>query len=110
MNSTKNELIDIYNTDLTENEKLAKKTQELLKLRHSFEKKKLQWDGGSEYDFWFETPLSNATFAPISTYSSMVELMQEFLESHDRSLPVFYSKLIELARDPHAMKFFLSNN
>jgi predicted aminopeptidase len=101
--STRNELKQLYSTKQFPREAAAIRDQKNTVIRDMYDKfhvLKLDWNGYSGYDRWFNGPLNNAQLGTVSTYYSLVPAFQEMLVKTGGNLPAFYDHVSKLGRLP----------
>ncbi|MBW6509178.1 MAG: aminopeptidase [Desulfuromonadales bacterium] len=94
---TRQELENLYQSDLAEDIQLATKNQLLTEFHQRYATLKQQWDGDGRFDGWVARPLNNSHFALVATYHTYVPAFFALLEQSARDLPSFYQKAAELA-------------
>ena len=97
LNQTKSQLAELYATDLSVQQKRKNKTDIINQLHEKYISLKTdKWSGQGVYDLWFETPISNARLAAISTYRDHMPLFEQLLKSCDNDFDRFFTLLINV--------------
>lgn len=80
LNQTKAQLAELYAQDIADQQKRDQKQQVIEQLFDNYsELKQSQWNGRGIYDRWFETPITNARLAAISTYRDQMPRLNALL-------------------------------
>ncbi len=88
---SKKELGEVYETNVTDEEKRQLKQQVFDRLKQRYEKIKTdQWNNKGWFDGWFNRPINNARLASFSTYYEQVPALQRLLQSCTGDLTRFY--------------------
>ena len=95
--TTRDRLVQLYGSDLSEDEMRIAKGKEFDRLRSAYEVQKKAWNGYSGYDRWFDDGLNNARLVPVSTYRRFVPAFRALLRQSDGSFQAFYLRCEELA-------------
>jgi predicted aminopeptidase len=96
----KENLAEIYASNLGDAEKRVTKARVFEKLRSDYTMLKAGWGGYTDYDKWFAQDLNNAHLAAIGMYSQFVAAFQKLLAQHDGNLTVFYRLVEEITNLP----------
>lgn len=77
---TREALRDLYQTELNDEEKLAKKAELIQQLRTNYEHvKDEKWGGKTYYKRWFSGPLNNAQLNSVATYFELAPGLRQIL-------------------------------
>lgn len=97
---TRERLDALYRSDLPDDQKRDRKQYEFGVLKLEYDQLKTQqWKGYRGYDAWFSRTLNNAHLVSAATYYGCVPGLRRLLQSVDGSLPLFYDKARELAKE-----------
>lgn len=69
-------------------------------LRADYETVKMDWNGYSGYDLWFNGPINNAKLNAVATYYDLVPGFERLLALNQNELPAFYREARRLAKMP----------
>lgn len=94
---TREELVALYASDATDDEKRESKRDAFADLRRRYTVLRDSWDGYPGYDAWFDTGPNNARLVPVSTYQRLVPAFRALLRRAGGDLEVFYAECEELA-------------
>lgn len=94
---TRQELENLYHSDLAEFAQLATKEQVLTEFHQRYATLKQQWGGDGRFDGWVARPLNNSHFALVATYHTYVPAFFALLEQSAGDLRTFYRRAAELA-------------
>lgn len=93
---TRGRLAELYAQPLNAGAMRMEKDKLLEEFKEEYLELRRQWGGYGGFDYWFETSLSNARFASLSTYWRLVPAFQTLLEKTGGDLARFYSAAAEL--------------
>lgn len=96
---TRERLSALYRSDVSDEEKRARKQYEFGVLKLQYSELKEKWNGYRGYDAWFSRTLNNAHLVSAATYYGCVPGLRELLQSVDGDLPAFYEKARALAKE-----------
>lgn len=103
VSGARSRLSAIYESPLTDAEKLAEKKQALEQLQADYRIiRDGRWGGYKGYDRWFAAGINNATLASIGLYLQDVPAFQSMLAENGNDLPRFYAAVRALADLPRA--------
>jgi predicted aminopeptidase len=88
---------ELYELELADDVKRARKTQLQGAMRADYEGLKDGWGGYAGFDSWIADSLNNAQLATVSSYNALVPFFSGELENLDGDLPAFYARVAELA-------------
>lgn len=92
-------LHDLYQSNLTPDQKLEQKTEIIAALRQAYEVIKTeQWQGYRGYDRWFSEDINNAKLVTIATYHSYVPKLAEKLNALEGNMEAFYAWCEEIGK------------
>jgi predicted aminopeptidase len=86
----------LYQSDLSEADKLMAKQQIQQDLRNEYQQRRDSWNRG--YDGWFDGPLNNAQLATVASYNDLVPAFARLLENSEGNLALFYAVVNEMTR------------
>ncbi len=89
-------LQQLYESELTEEEKLQKKAEIFEEMRTTYQKQASEYKV-LNYERWFERPLNNAHLMGVRFYSDYVSAFERMFEEAGRQWPAFYEKVKEIA-------------
>lgn len=96
--NTHNELKELYESELSDEQKRAQKKTIFEKMKSQYAELKKSWDGYSGYDNWFNKDLDNAKLALISTYNGYVEGFKAILNKDcEGDVKCFFNKVSKLS-------------
>ncbi|MGZ8260669.1 MAG: aminopeptidase, partial [Caldimonas sp.] len=99
---TRDELAQLYASDLGADAKRAAKAAVLARLRADHAALKSQrWDGHAGYDAWFARA-NNAAFGILGSYTGLVPAFERLFEREGRDFARFYAEVRRLAALPAA--------
>ena len=87
---SRQQLKQLYASELTEDEKRVEKHQILTGLRQSYQLISSKFDVPDGFKYWFQGELNNAKLASLSTYHSAVDAFRNLLKSHHGEYAEFY--------------------
>ncbi|MBN9428991.1 MAG: aminopeptidase [Burkholderiales bacterium] len=90
----------VYESPLSDAEKLAAKTATFEALRRDYAQLRAEWGGYAGYDRWFAQPLTNAHLASVSTYTELVPAFRALLAAQGGDLPRFYAQAAHIGALP----------
>ena len=93
----KSVLEEVYRSDATRQQRLARKQQVFADLRRDYLALKAAWGGFSGYDRWFAQDLTNAHLAAVFAYTALVPGFERMLLRSGGDLAHFYAQVRELA-------------
>jgi predicted aminopeptidase len=88
-------LRDVFALPISAEEKRGAKAAAYAQMRTDYSALKASWNGGSDYDAWFDQPLNNAALAAVATYRRWLPVLKARLERH--GVKDFYSEMERLA-------------
>jgi predicted aminopeptidase len=89
-------LTALYQSELSEAEKLIGKQQIQQDLRNEYQQRRDSWNRG--YDRWFAGPLNNAQLATVASYNDLVPAFAQLLQNSEGNLSLFYAVVDEMTR------------
>jgi len=95
---TRKQLQNIYQKDLSFEEKASKKQQAFSQLQINYQVFKQQQHGYSGYDQWFSLNLNNANLVSTSTYKRLVPAFEKIYLAAGQDMRSFYEKVEVLAK------------
>jgi predicted aminopeptidase len=98
--TTRDRLVRLYGSGLSEDEMRIAKEKEFDRLRSAYEVQKKAWNGYSGYERWFDDGLNNARLVPVATYRRFVPAFRALLRQSDGNFQTFYLRCEELADLP----------
>jgi predicted aminopeptidase len=98
LNSTREELREVYSSGLPAEQMRAKKVETLARMKEAYAQLKAQWGGRAAFDAWFGGEINNAHLASIATYYTCVPGFQRELAAVGGDLPSFYRRVRALAK------------
>ena len=94
LNQTKQQLAELYASDLSVQKKRMEKARLINQLQSNYlDLKANKWAGQGAYDRWFETPVTNARLAAISTYRDQMPRLEALLLQCDNNFERFFELL-----------------
>lgn len=97
---TRDQLQQLYDTDLDAATKRARKHAILEAMRGEYLVLKQNWGGHGGYDRWFDDELNNAKLGAVSAYHDYVPLFQALLARKGGDLQAFYAEVKQIADTP----------
>lgn len=84
-------------------EKLRQQKQQILgEMKQEFTVLKAQWNGDTEFDWWFEHPVNNAHINSVAAYYELVPAFEQILEENGGDLERFYQEVERLSKKSKA--------
>ena len=110
--ATRKKLKSLYASDLSDPEKLQRKQQVFVELRHQYEHlRDTAWHGNHDYDHWFDTPLNNAKLLPFGLYDRGVPAFAALFKRCDDDWTRFYVSVRKIGGEPAQQRdAFLTND
>jgi predicted aminopeptidase len=99
---TRARLKAIYESDISDEEKRARKQYEFGSLKIRYEALKKEWNGYRGYDAWFNRTLNNAHLVSAATYHGCVPGLRNALDAVNKDLPKFYERMKALTDNERA--------
>lgn len=97
---TAERLRQLYDSDLSREDKLEGKERLLAELRERYLRLRGQWGRDAGFDGWFQQPLNNAHILLFNNYYEQVPAFLEQIRRLEGDLPAFYRWAQRLARRP----------
>lgn len=94
------ELQKLFESDLSDTEKRARKARIFDELRQEFSLLKAEKNGLNSYDTWFAQPLNNALLATVSIYTQLLPAFQNILQQQDQDLERFFETVTKISKLP----------
>ena len=94
---TREQLKQLYDSQMSESNKLLEKHKLFEKLRAQFVQLRFQWGGYRGFDRWFSQDLNNAKMALVSTYNDLVPRFQQLLFRLNGDLAAFHVAVGQLS-------------
>src|SRR5574337_182879 len=101
---TRDALAQLYDSDLSDGAKRARKAELLAQMRQAYVALKTdRWGGYAGYDAWFANA-NNASLGLLATYDALVPAFERLLARLGGDLPRFYAEVRRLAGLPGAQR------
>lgn len=97
INGAREDLSQIYSSDLSEDQKRIQKQQVIQQLRDHYQQLKNNWQGYNGYDRWFSEEINNAKLGSVAFYADWVPAFQVLLSQSNDDFSIFYEKAEALA-------------
>lgn len=106
----RDKLESVYASDMTRQEKLARKQQLLRAMAEDYRQMRPGWGNDDRYDNWFAGDLNNASLLAVSTYRLYVPVLMNKLRQLGGNMPSFYTFVEKLGQCSRAeRKAFLES-
>ena len=93
---TRQELVTMYGSGLSDAEKFTRKEKAMAGLVERFQKESSTWSNGQEFSVWMSTPINNAKLETVADYNAWVPVMSSYLREH--GLKQFSREMTRLGR------------
>ncbi len=97
---TRELLLAVYASDLSETEKRQQKQRLIGGMRAGYAAMKRDWGGEGDYDTWFAGDINNAQLAATAAYREYLPAFQRLLQQADGDFAWFYSLAAEIGALP----------
>lgn len=98
LQTTRAQLAALYARNMPDEEKRAHKQRIFEQLHAEYMVRRRTWGPGRHYDDWFASPLNNARFVAIGSYTDDIPFFRALLDRHHGDLKSFYEAVRSLAR------------
>ena len=97
---TRQQLLAVYNMDISDGEKRQEKQRLIDEMRHSHAELKRGWGGESDFDAWFAADINNAQLAATATYRQYLPAFRQLLRQSGRDYARFYATAAQIGALP----------
>jgi predicted aminopeptidase len=104
LRETRGRLSSLYASRAARDALLARKAEIFVQLRVAYAALKVDWNGYSGYDRWFDRPLNNAHLASIETYTAWEPALNSLLRDLGGDLEAFHLACRQIAELPAAQR------
>jgi len=98
--STRDDLGDIYARDIPDAQKRAAKADRIERLRREYERLRETWQGHHDFAAWMRSEINNARLGTVGDYNGYVGAFRRLFESAGGDFGRFYAEVARLAELP----------
>lgn len=96
LGETRAELVEIYDTNNTDDAKREQKEAAFEQMRDRYEELKQSWDGYAGYDGWFRRDINNARLVSVSTYRRYIPAFEVMYEDVGEDIAALHASAKEI--------------
>jgi len=109
--ATRKKLKMLYESDVSDANKRTRKAQTFADMRRQYRHlRNTEWQGNTDYDHWFDTPLNNAKLLPFGLYDRGVPAFAALFKQCSGDWTCFYAAVRKIGNEPASRRdAFLGN-